>query len=265
MLRKLKEKFLEMLFPTGNSCLACGAELKSGGDDNGGGRFSLCGDCLGSLPYISDGTQVCEKCGKPFLNEARFCPECQNHGKVFERANSPLLYAGSAVKLVEGLKFLNKRYLAKPLGEFIATEYIRRGYFADLIIPVPMFPAAEKLRGFNQSALLARTVSEILNIEFCGDILIKLRNTAHQTALSAHERRKNLDGAFGIAGADAESKKLKNKRVLLIDDVLTTGSTLNECAKSLLRAGASAVCALTASGTAYRPPSENASKNERRG
>ncbi|MDR2090229.1 MAG: double zinc ribbon domain-containing protein [Clostridiales bacterium] len=314
--KKLKSKFLFGLFPTDAVCLVCGEELKS---DR---RFSLCGECVSALPYISDEYNICEKCGKPFFDEARFCLECQNHRKAFERANSPFIYEGAAAKLVEQLKFNNKQYYAKPMGGFVAAEYVRRDYSADALIPVPMFKEAEKIRGFNQSRLIGEAAAEILGIEMIADVLIKTRETKHQIGLTAYERRKNLEGAFGIAeyapapannasntnvnpdkntsnpdkntyqntvnidkntsnpdkntyqnasntdkntsninkitGSDAPKneniEKIKGKRILLIDDVITTGSTINECAKVLLGAGAKSVCAIAFCGTKYRLP-----------
>jgi predicted amidophosphoribosyltransferase len=278
---KFKDKFLSTVFPTDTVCLICGEEL-------GGERlFSLCGECVSKLPYVSDEYNVCEKCGKPFFDEARFCLECQNHKKVFDRANSPFIYEGTAVGLVEGLKFQNKKYYAAPMGAFVAAEYRRRNYSADAVIPVPMFEKAEKSRGFNQSGLIGEAAAELLGLEIITGVLVKVRETPHQMGLSAYQRRKNLDGAFAVADVFAGGKdingnniggiegrgedkngrervgktdgkcgieRIKGKRILLVDDVITTGSTVNECAKVLIGAGAESVSAIAFCGTKYRLP-----------
>ena len=239
--RLIKKKFLDLLFPD----VACGI---CGGDLIGSERFDLCEDCLGKLPYIGDGMGICAKCGKPIYDEAVFCLNCQNNKRAFEKANSPLIYEASARKLVEDLKFGGKRYLARPLGKLIAVEYARRGYDADFIVPVPMFKKAEKARGFNQSLLIARTVSELVGVELKTGILIKTADTKNQTKLSGDNRKKNLLGAFEVQ----DRAPVKGKTVLIIDDVLTTGSTVDECTKTLLKSGALKVYALSACTTEYK-------------
>ncbi|MDR3293723.1 MAG: ComF family protein [Clostridiales bacterium] len=242
MFKTLINKFLDTLFPNDAVCLFCGRELRADA------RFGLCVGCLLSLPYVTDDIKVCACCGKPSYNEAEFCLECQNHKRAFERVNSPLIYTGRAVTLVEDLKFYNKKYIARIFAELIATEYLRREYHTDLIVPVPMYSESEKERGYNQSALIAELLAKLLGIEFADGVLVKKVKTAHQMLLGGQERHKNLIGAFAVA----EPSKVKGKTVLVIDDVITTGATLNECAIALKKAKASEVFGLTACATEYR-------------
>jgi ComF family protein len=247
----IKEMFLQTLFPEHTVCLICGAETEEMR------RFGICGECLKKLPYIDNAVRVCEKCGKPIYNEERFCLECQNHKKIVSRINAPLIYKGLAAELVEELKFYKKRYIAEILGEFVATEYIRRGYYADIAVPVPLFNG-ERNNAFNHSGLIAAVLSKNVGVPVIDYALTKTRKTKHQASLTATERRKNLEDAFCVVNKDA----VKGKVVLLVDDVVTTGSTLNECAKALFRAKAKDVSALTACATEYRRPQKQAFRSE---
>ncbi|MDR1939411.1 MAG: ComF family protein [Clostridiales bacterium] len=239
-LKYLKDRFLETLFPEGITCYACGTELK-------GERFGLCGDCFFEMPYITDDVRTCKKCGRPIYDEADYCLECQNHRFVFARVNSPFVYRGLAAKLIDDMKFRNMRYIAGMFGEFVATEYVRRNYAADLIVCTPAFERSGGYRGFNQSALIAEKAAKLLKLDARFDALIKTRETKHQALLTSFERRKNLVGAFKVIRPDV----IADKSVLIIDDVITTGSTMNECAKALLKAKAREVVGLTACCTEF--------------
>jgi len=249
---ELKERFLKTIFPEDIICLICGTELKAQN------RFRLCNECLDSLPYITDDIGVCLRCGKPIYDEAHYCLECQNVKRYFLRVNSPFIYKGIAAKLTDDLKFYNKRYIGGLFGEFVATEYLRRGYDADILLPVPMFKKNKSDRGFNQSELIAGRAAELLGIEMRTDVLVKTRETKHQMSLGGFERHKNLIDAFAVILPD----KVKGKTVLLIDDVITTGATIDECAKGLLKAKAVAVLGLTACSTEYKLQTEKGFKNQ---
>ena len=147
-------------------------------------------------------------------------------------------------------KFYNKRFLHKYLVSFLIDEYLDKAFNADIIIPVPMTEKGRKERGFSQTELLAKALSERLNIAYLADGVIKTKDTEHQAKLSGQMRAKNVQGVFKL-NAD-----VKGKRVLIIDDILTTGATISEVARAVLRGKPLSVEGLTLSNAEYRPYSE---------
>jgi ComF family protein len=141
---------------------------------------------------------------------------------------------------VHALKYEGLRVLSEPLGTLLAACWQAQGITVDLVLPVPLSRARERERGYNQSALLARAMAGQLALPCPGRLLVRQRNTRSQVGLSAQERWDNVWGAFACHSAE-----LGGQRVLLVDDVLTTGATLQACAAALRQAGASEVWALT--------------------
>lgn len=131
------------------------------------------------------------------------------------------------------------RPLAQLLGLVLYQEPALRQ--VDIIVPVPLYPARERLRGYNQALLLARQLARTFNLPLAAAALIRTRDTASQTGLTPRQRRENVRGAFKVP----DSSRIKGKRILLIDDVATTGATLSACARALKRAGAASVQAAT--------------------
>ena len=227
--------FLKVLFPERITCDICGAELVA---DT---RYNLCASCSEKLPL--NFKKICQVCGTPIYDEADYCIRCQNTESKFEKNRSPLSYEDEAIKLISMLKFGGKKYLADTLSALMADACAEHNLYSDVIAFVPMTADEKKKRGFNQAELLANAVGKRLNIEVV-PALIKVRDTSVQKKLTARERAKNLEGAFL-----ANPEHIKQKTVLLIDDVFTTGSTANECAKALLKAKATRIFVLTAAVT----------------
>jgi len=138
-------------------------------------------------------------------------------------------------------KYGGREYLARGLGEMLLFLAREVGLSADLVIPVPLHPHRQWERGFNQAEALARVVARGLGSEVTSDVLLRRRETIPQSQLNKEERRKNVKGAFFIQ----KRANLELKRILLVDDIYTTGATLQECARALLEAGAQEVKALT--------------------
>jgi ComF family protein len=149
-------------------------------------------------------------------------------------------FDGALREAIHHLKYRGARHLAEPLGELLVESYWLGPLTADLIVPVPLHPSRQSERGYNQSELLARQLSAAISLPYDAGVLRRSRPTAAQTHLSAEERRRNVAGAF-VAGATLP----KGTRVLLVDDVLTTGSTASACATALRSAGAAGVAAVT--------------------
>lgn len=243
LLWKIKNGLKEALYPRSLTCDVCGEELtvKS--------RYCLCGECLDKLPKT--GEHICLICGVTITDESDYCIRCQNQKYEFTRNRSPLIYDGIGKELIHNLKFGGKKYLAETLGALMSDEYLARGFDCDIAVFAPMTQAEEKRRGFNQSELLAMDVGERLNLPVL-PALIKVKDTVAQKELKGKERAENLDGAFKCVFDEVKGRKL-----LLIDDVFTTGATANACAAALIKGGAREVSVLTAAVTKLRIPVES--------
>ncbi len=219
----------ELLFPA--FCLACGRQLSSW-------RLPLlCGDCGAEVSFIRP--PLCSCCGLPFnCGPDHFCGDCLAQTFAFDRARAALLYREPTISLIHSLKFAGQ---LTGLATMAALARDAAGYrdlaVPDLILPVPLHPQRLRERGFNQALLLGRACfpeqSRIINV----DLLVRRRATLPQTRLSGKERRQNLAAAFTVTRPGS----VKNKKILLIDDVFTTGSTVHECAVTLRRAGAARI------------------------
>ncbi len=238
LFKKGKDCFIDALFPQDVSCVCCNQELTA---DT---RYSLCSKCMEDVNNFS--AHRCEVCGVEIKNEANYCNRCMNFDRFFEKNRSPLKYEGVGEILVKKLKFGGKIYIADELAKLMSDEYINQGYCCDAVCYVPMSPSEEKKRGFNQAELLATRVAGLLNLQLKNNLL-KTKDTSDQKLLSGKERRENLKGVFEVFAP----QDLKGKTILLIDDVFTTGATVNECSRVLKKTGARAVYALTACVTQF--------------
>ena len=227
------KKLLNLLYPQDIKCIICDCEL------NTGSHYSICEKCFHSLPRNNGKT--CLKCGEPIKSMAKYCLHCKKSTPNFTKSFAPLIYKPPITNLIKDFKYNNKKYLAKTLGSFLVESYIINNLNCDIILPVPLYLLREKQRGYNQAYLLAMEFNKQLNLPVNKDILVRTKNTLTQTFLSKQERMKNVKNAFKVTNAQL----VKNKVVLLIDDVYTTGSTLNECSECLLLAGAKKVYCLT--------------------
>ncbi|MGB3681133.1 MAG: ComF family protein [Rubrobacteraceae bacterium] len=199
------------------------------------GRASdvLCRDCFEALPWI--GEPACRRCGLPTAFEVLVCEECKNVDFGFESARAPLRYEGVGKRIVHALKYSGylrvvERLMAPMMREAVTADF-------DLIVPVPLHPYRLRRRGFNQAGLMARGLADKIK-KPVSDRLEAVRITRDQVELSAAERRSNVEGAFRARGA-------VRGRVLLVDDVFTTGATLSAGSAELRRAGAAEVYALS--------------------
>lgn len=230
--RAAADAFMDALYPMDVSCDICLEELAEDG------RYRLCEDCISKLPFVGD--RICLNCGMPIEGEGDYCLRCQNTESSFKLCRAPFEYDGLAADMIRRLKFGKKKYFAETLGAFMADAFLANGMDAEIAVFVPMTEKEVKNRGFNQAELLAREVAERLNLPLL-PALIKKKDTSEQKALNARERAQNLEGAFGCPFTE-----VKKRSVLLIDDIFTTGATSNECARTLLKAGARQVSVLTA-------------------
>jgi ComF family protein len=194
----------------------------------------LCRPCFESLPWA--GSPACQRCGLPAAFETPVCGACKNVDFAFETARAPLRYEGVGKEIVHALKYRGYTAVVEKLAAPLLAEAVVGERF-DAVVPVPVHRARLRRRGFNQAALLTRGLAGRINSPV-SDTLQVVRSTRHQVELSAAERRRNVAGAF-LAGARVRG------RLLLVDDVFTTGATTSACAAALLDAGAAEVHAVT--------------------
>ncbi|ADG83634.1 ComF family protein [Thermincola potens] len=224
----------DLLLPPLPRCPLCGAEYE--GD--------CCSRCLEEL--MENQMLSCRVCGRFFSkspDEERVCHACRNKAPAYSFAKAAGIYDGRLREAIHLLKYTGKQSLADLLARLLIEQMVKDERFldTDVVIPVPLHKERLLARTFNQAELLARRVAKELMLPFDGTSLIRVKHTPTQTKLSAEERRRNLVDSFAVV-ADAN---LKGKNVLLIDDVLTTGSTVQECTRTLIMAGAHRVCVLT--------------------
>lgn len=218
------------------TCIACTAVTGEAG--------GLCGTCWGRLTFIT--RPYCERTGSPFAfdpGEPLVSPEAVADPPAFDRARAAVLFDAVARDLVHGLKYADRLDLAAPMGRLMAQAGRELLADAGMLVPVPLHPLRLWRRRFNQAALLARRVSRASGVPVRADLLRRRRATTTQTHLDRAERRANVAGAFHVPAAAAPS--LAGTRVVLVDDVYTTGATLDACARALRQAGAARVDALT--------------------
>src|SRR5215203_2905360 len=194
----------------------------------------LCRDCFEALPRI--GRPFCARCGMPTAFETFVCDECKGVDFGFESARAPLRYEGVGKEIVHSLKYRGYTAVVERLAAPLMLQSLGDGRF-DVVVPVPLHRSRLRKRGFNQAELLARGVAAEINAPL-SDTLKVVRSTRDQVELSAAQRRANVAGAYR-ASAPHRGK------VLLIDDVFTTGATMSACASTLVRAGAQEVHALS--------------------
>lgn len=235
---RIWDNLLDALFPDGIKCIVCGDDLSRQN------KYALCPKCYDSLPF-NDG-KVCIKCGEKLAGLEDFCMNCKDgQTRKFTFARAPLMYSGSLPMLVHQLKYSHQKYLAQNLGEFLVDEYVKRGLNCDVIIPIPLNPNRQKQRGYNQAEQLCLPLKDCVNIPLDTTSLIRKKDTPTQTTLSKQERRENLTDAFEVTNVD----NIRGKSILLVDDIYTTGATMEEAGGVLLKAGAKQVIALSVAHT----------------
>ena len=235
-------KLIDIIYPP--RCLICKEFLHHHNQTDKSNPNSFCRTCTENFQKIS--SPLCPICGVPLLpdiEEDHLCENCIRTRPFFEAARAPYFYEDILMTAIHQFKYKGKKIFADPLGALLfrfATSWVQESRTL-LTIPVPLHPKRLRERGFNQSLLLARYVAKQLETELDFLSLRRVRHTSPQTALGRKERRKNVRNAFQVVNPSA----VKAREVLLVDDVATTGNTLNECAKALRRAGCKKVLCLT--------------------
>ncbi len=252
------DKVLDEIFVDRYTCIVCGREMP---DPN---RLGTCEACRKLLPYIHGG--VCLKCGKPLaaaegakewdrevfaegeglfptdpdpVSYGSYCIGCRRAARYFDRARSAFCYRDKVQTLIHQSKFGQARYKLPYMAGYLADAYLEEPFPVDGVVAVPVSRKILRERGYNHAEVLAKSLCMRLQLPYM-EGLTKIKETAQQAMSDYKDRRDNLKGAF-----HAEKAVFKGKRVLVVDDVLTTGSTLDEVAKTLRKAGAVKVYGLT--------------------
>ncbi len=204
--------------------------------------YEICPECYSEIEIISN-NNICLVCGGT-IETGTNCSNCIKSHPSFEQARSWGVYIGVLRQVVQKIKYKRGfgiiEYITKPLVHFIKNW----GISVDMIVPIPLGKNREIERGYNQSSLIAKPISEYFNIPMYEHALIRSRDTKSQVGLNYEERKINMKNAFR-----AEKSACENKSILLIDDIVTTGSTLNESAKALKLARAQKVFCFTVART----------------
>ena len=223
-LRRIRTSLLDLLFPL--RCLGCGKE-----------GSLLCRSCSDGLPRVRQ--PICRCCGTS-VRAGTLCPSCLSHPLSIDGIRSVLLFGGITRQAIHGLKYGHLKAIAAPLGDLLAGFMRAYPLPGDVLVPVPLHAGRLRERGYNQAALLAKEVGRLNGLPVGEGWLVRRRDTERQAkAPSAAERRSNVQGAF------TAPRELHGESLLLIDDVCTTGATLDACASALKAAGAGPVWGLT--------------------
>ena len=235
MLKPFFAAALDLLFPP--LCHVCRTFI------TGAGALHICPACHERMPGIC--SPLCAVCGIPFFDAGadHVCGSCSLHRPAFDEARAALAYEGASRDLIHAFKYRNKTHLRRPLAlmtierlaEFICS---RR---PDLVMPVPLHRKKLSDRGFNQAVLVGELLSRHFRVPLERHNLRRIRWTEPQINLAAAVRRANVRGAFSVHDPD----RVSGRRIMLVDDVLTTGSTVEECARTLRAAGAARVTVVT--------------------
>ena len=226
---------LDLFFPRQVKCMFCGSETKV---------FGVCDACYKSLPFIKD--PACSKCGGSLNTLGSVCVECKNKNSYLDRCYAVFEYTKDIQAKVISFKQGGVKHIGETFAYCIQEKFNNIEEKINLIIPVPISNERRKVRGYNQSEILCNELMDTNKVRL--DILVRPSDTPHQTGLDRKHRLKNLKDAFQVI----DKSKVVCKTILLVDDIYTTGSTLNECARTLKLAGASRVIGLVLARASYK-------------
>lgn len=227
------QEILDIIYPV--RCPLCGEIVVPKGN-------KICPDCKGKLPYIRE--PRCMKCSKPLEQEEKeYCSDCERKAYQFDKGYAIWSYNDRMKQSIANFKYHSKKEYAEFYIEEIIENYLDKisRMHVDLIVPIPIHRSKLLERGYNQADLLAKGIGKKTGIPVISDLLLRNKKTVPQKGLSDVERLKNLTGAFGWNEAAARRFNHPIDRVLLVDDIYTTGSTMEACSRILKAQDISAV------------------------
>lgn len=239
------DAFEDALYPE-FGCFICGSETI--------GEDFICDKCKSKLPFLND-VNCCKRCGAPLNPETKFCDDCKIAMFNFDEARACVEYSGEIKKLILGIKYSRKIYLAKFFAKLMYEKLLSWGVLVDIIVPVPLSDERLKERGYNQSELIARELSLLSGVPVAENI-VKRESGKIQQGLTRKERIENMKGAFSLI----DKTKLNGKNVLIVDDVFTTGATADELSKMLRKLKPDKVFVLTVGKQLFKDKKEREAK-----
>lgn len=231
------EKGLDWLYPSDIYCISCGSLIDKTRE------YALCDSCMEKFHWL--GSKTCEKCGK-ILDETyrhQLCYDCRAFDHDFDRGFTCVQYGLYERGVLMDYKYKGKSYIGRKLGDILYDRMALEDVEYDLIVPVPMHRKKQRQRGYNQAAVMALRFACRCGKTCASELLQRTRQTAPMKGLGAFERHENLREALAVSPSNRY--EIEGRRILLIDDIYTTGSTLDECSRVLRKAGAEKVYALT--------------------
>ena len=220
---------------TDSKCMLCGRDLFNN-------QTGFCPSCVKTVVFNNGHT--CIRCGTKIAPTQSYCANCNFDKVYFDKAYSPFSYEEGIVKVIHRVKFGGYAGLLPTLAKYVYFTAEKYNVTFDEVCFVPMTQSGIKQRGYNQAQLLATHYCQLIG-KTPLDVLEKVKETSRQEQLGRAERKKNVDNAYAVTNKQA----VKSKTILLIDDVKTTGATLNNCAKALKKAGAQKVVCITLAST----------------
>ena len=229
----MKEQIRQLCFP--DRCPGCDRVLPDGFDDTG-----FCAECKKHITVISE--HFCLKCGKLLENDSQeYCSDCRQRKHIFKEGRAVFLYRDEMKGTMYRFKYANRRCYARIFAKQAQKRW--GGWVADCapdsIVPVPLYRKKQRRRGYNQAMVWARELEKCWKLPVDGTVLTRIRDTRPQKTLGPEERRQNLRQAFR-----AKKELAAGRKILLVDDIYTTGSTVDEAAAALMRAGCGEVYCL---------------------
>ncbi len=237
ILSTLGEGFLDLIYPSNIYCICCGNII----DDSR--PYALCDACVRALKWANERT--CSHCGKRLQEDygSDLCTDCAGGEHVFEKGFTCVEYGAAERELLHRFKYKEEAYLGRKLAAMMYDRIQVEELEPDLILPVPMFRRKVRQRGYNQAAVLAASLAKYMECPYAGQLLVRIVETEAMSRLGALGRRRNIREVFSVPRNKID--QLTGKTILLVDDIYTTGSTVDACSSVLLEAGAARVFVLT--------------------
>jgi len=231
IIRTIAGGLLDLVYP--RHCADCGVSLHQTSD------LFLCASCWSLIPDVPE--DACPRCARRGrFSRADSCPFCEKRSFGFDAAVAAAAYDGPGGVLVHVLKAERRSRAAEPMAERLCRTVEAQGAFQpQLVVPVPLHRTRRSERGFNQSELIAQRMARRLDVGISKGNLVRIRRTPDQKRLSVTQREENVKGAFAVR----RPAEFAGKEIVVVDDVMTSGATLSECARMLKRAGAARVLA----------------------
>ena len=229
----MKINVLDLLYPP--KCVFCRDILRLGKEEG------ICRTCSEEIEYITG--EICPMCGKPVGKPIKACHECRSFESFFTRNYALFAYEGMVREAIHRFKYKRNPQYGKYFAKAMTQKFHAEITAHDFLIAIPMYHTKMKRRGFNQADILAKEISALTGVPTLDNVLIRTKDTKAQQALNRAARFNNLSDAFALTS----DEHIKGKKILLVDDIFTTGTTINKCAKILNGSAAELINSLTIS------------------